>query len=194
MGGRNGRLLGVHAGRLLDVLRPHQQLALGDVVAFLHQDFGDLAHGIGVDVGLILLHGFDLTVGGNDLGQILPLDFAGLDRHHAPPAPHYSPNSQADEGHDAHDGERNFLPLLHSRSVTLPSWNRRRCVHPSGAIGFPQFQLFNFCHGGLLSLLGLAQTRQLLFSAEGCCCVPADWPLFGLGARLLTGSHCVYAV
>ena len=66
----------------------HQQLALGDVVAFLHQDFGDSPIGIGIDVGLILLHGLDLTVGGYNLGQILPLDFAGLDRHHSPSAPH----------------------------------------------------------------------------------------------------------
>ena len=84
LGGRDGRLLGLHAGRLLDVLRPHQQLALGDVVAFLDQDFGDLSDGVGVDVGLILLHGFDLTVGGNNLGQILR---AGLCRFGPSPRP-----------------------------------------------------------------------------------------------------------
>ncbi len=53
-GGIQRRLLGVHVGFRLHVFNPRQQLALADPVAFLHQDFLDLALGVGADVDVIL--------------------------------------------------------------------------------------------------------------------------------------------
>jgi hypothetical protein len=72
LGGVEGGLLRRHVGFGLHVFDARQQLALADAVAFLDQEFGDLAHGIGADVDVIL--GLNLAGGGHDAGQILAHD------------------------------------------------------------------------------------------------------------------------
>ena len=113
---RNGRLLRLDTGRLLHVLRPHQQLALGNVVAFLDQNFSDLPDGIGIDVGLVLFDRFDFAIGGHNLGQILALTLPGLHLHHAAMAPQTPADRQTDKGCDGY-GHQNvtffhfFMPV-----------------------------------------------------------------------------------
>ena len=74
-------LLGLHIGCGLHVLDLGQQLALPDVVAFLHQNLGEIAHGVGADIDVVLR--LDLARSGDDAGQILAHHAAGLHRDHA---------------------------------------------------------------------------------------------------------------
>src|ERR1019366_1588902 len=78
-GGVDGGLLGVHIGFGLHVFDARQKLAFADAVAFLDEEFADLAHGIGADVDIIL--GLDFAGRCHDAGQILAHDAAGLHRN-----------------------------------------------------------------------------------------------------------------
>ena len=76
-GGTQRGLLRLHVGLRLHVLDFGQQLALVDVVAFLHQDLGQLAHRVGADVDVIL--GLNLAGSGHLAGQEIRADYlAGL--------------------------------------------------------------------------------------------------------------------
>ena len=51
------------------------------MVAFLDQQFREIAHGVGADVDVVL--GLDLARGGDEAGQILARDDCRLHRDHA---------------------------------------------------------------------------------------------------------------
>ncbi len=85
-GGSQAGFLRIHVGLGLDILDPGQQLALADAVAFLDQEFGDIAHGVGADVDVIL--GLDFAGRGHQAGQILAHHRARLHGDHAALAVH----------------------------------------------------------------------------------------------------------
>ena len=80
-GGIQSSQLGLNVGARLDVFETQQDVALPDLVALLHHDFGDLADAFTKDVGVI--PGLNLARGGHLRSQILRLRLAGLHRHHA---------------------------------------------------------------------------------------------------------------
>jgi len=76
----------------------------------------------------------------------------------------------------------------------MPGWSWPRSLTPGWALRSSQLQFSSFCHGGLLSLLGLAATHKLLFSwkaaappqaslmsawAPACTPAPFSYTLFG---------------
>src|SRR5713226_8002041 len=80
-GGIQSSELGLNVGARLDVFETQQDVALPDLVALLHHDFGDLADAFTKDVGVV--PGLNLARGGHLRSQILRLRLAGLHRHHA---------------------------------------------------------------------------------------------------------------
>ena len=77
-----------------------QQIALFDLLAFLDGEVNDLAADLGAD--LDLEDGLDAAVGGDDLGQVAPRDFLGLDGDDNIPFLEYHHRRQAHQ--DNYDG------------------------------------------------------------------------------------------
>ena len=71
-----------HVGGGLDIFELGQQLTFTNAVAFLHQDFGDLTHGVRTDIDVIL--GFNFAGGGYLADEIRAHHLSGLDSNHAP--------------------------------------------------------------------------------------------------------------
>src|ERR1022692_3912721 len=117
-------LLGFDVGGGLGVLNFGQQLALVDVVALTHQQFGDVAHGVGADVDVIL--GFDLAGGGDDAGQILPHHGPGLHRDQTALAINRAGiNARADDDEDG-QGDDYFPLSLHNQILRITAIRRKK--------------------------------------------------------------------
>ncbi len=110
-------LLGRHVGRGLGVFHARQQLALADVVAFLDQDFRDVAHRVGADIDVVL--GLDLARGSDDRRQVATRHLSGLHRHYAALAIHRA-RVNSDDGHQQGRQCDDYLPLSFHDNVLSP--------------------------------------------------------------------------
>ena len=107
-GGSQVGLLRVDIGGGLGILDFGQQLALADAVAFLDQQFRDIAHGVGADVDVIL--GLNFARSGHLAGQILAHDSARLHGDYAAFAV-YRAGVDAGAGHHEGHKSEDDLPL-----------------------------------------------------------------------------------
>ncbi len=99
------RFLGSNLRLGLDILHPRHQLSLAHAVAFLHQNLGEQADGVGAYVDVIL--GLNLARGGYQASQVLAHHLSGLDGHHAALAEHragINANAQRKHNQDNNDG------------------------------------------------------------------------------------------
>ena len=77
--GTQRRALGIHFGFRLHRFHARQQLPLGYAIALFHQDFGELAHGVGANVDVLAR--LDLARRRHQADQILAHGSTGLDRN-----------------------------------------------------------------------------------------------------------------
>ena len=105
--GGDGGLLRGDIGFLLDVLDGGDDLALLNVVAFIHVEVGNAAHGVGADVDVSL--GPDLAGGAHDGNQVLLSDSSDQDLGVAGLSTNDSEPYDRGENHDGSNNDKNLF-------------------------------------------------------------------------------------